>query len=288
MRTIVITALVLAATIFQNSEAQGQTGRRRRTPPRPRVATKAKPPAPSAKPSTASPAAVTTASGLTYVVTRRGEGRQPLAGETVLVHYTGALSNGVKFDSSRDRGEPFAFKLGEGRVIKGWDEGVARLRVGDQAVLIIPPALGYGDRNVGDGLIPPRSTLVFIIEVVDVKATTLSEVLSQTLKEKGIEATVARFRELRGKGLADFYTSESDLNGWGYRLLGGKQLKEAVEVFKLNVEAYPNSANVYDSLAEAYLALGEKQLAIDNYRKALELDPKMESAVKALKTLTEN
>jgi Tfp pilus assembly protein PilF len=78
------------------------------------------------------------------------------------------------------------------------------------------------------------------------------------------------------------------LNAWGYRLLANKQTKEAVEVFKLNVEAYPASANVYDSLAEAYLAHGEKQLAIDNYRKALELDPKSESARKALQTLTQN
>jgi peptidylprolyl isomerase len=277
MRAFVIATIFVAAAAAQGLDAHAQTGRRRRSPPRRAVAVK---PPPSA--------AVTTASGLTYVVTRRGEGRQPLKGETVLVHYTGTLSNGVKFDSSRDRGEPIAFKLGEGRVIKGWDEAVARLRVGDQAVLVIPPALGYGDRNVGNGLIPPGSTLIFVIEVVDVKATTLSEVLSRTLQEKGVEATVARFREIRGGGGGDFYTSESDLNAWGYRLLGNKQAKEAVEVFKLNVEAYPNSANVYDSLAEAYLALGEKQLARDNYRKALELDPKMESARKALQTLGEN
>ncbi len=277
MKALVIAALFVAATAAQSLDTHAQTGRRRRSPPRRAVASK--PPA---------SAAVTTASGLTYVVTKRGTGRQPLKGETVLVHYTGTLSNGVKFDSSRDRGEPIAFKLGEGRVIKGWDEGVALLRVGDQAVLVIPPALGYGDRNVGNGLIPPRSTLIFVIEVVDVKATTLSEVLSRTLKEKGIEAAVARFRELKSGGGSDFYTSESDLNAWGYRLLANKQTKEAVEVFKLNVEAYPASANVYDSLAEAYLALGEKQSAIDNYRKALELDPKSESARKALQTLTQN
>ncbi|MBA3242592.1 MAG: FKBP-type peptidyl-prolyl cis-trans isomerase [Acidobacteria bacterium] len=285
MRTFIIAALILAAAAAQSLDAHGQTGRRRKSPARRTVAARVKRPTPAAKPS---PAAMTTPSGLSYVLTRRGQGRQPVAGETVLVHYTGTLSNGVKFDSSRDRGEPFAFKLGEGRVIKGWDEGVARLRVGDEAVLIIPPALGYGDRNIGDGLIPPRSTLIFFIEVVDVKATTLSEVLSRTLKEKGIEAAVAQFRALKGKGAGDFYASESDLNGWGYRLLASKQFREAVEVLKLNAEAYPTSANVYDSLAEAYLALGDKQSAIDNYKKALELDPKMESARKALQTLTQN
>jgi peptidylprolyl isomerase len=74
----------------------------------------------------------------------------------------------MKFDSSLDRGEPIAFPLGQGRVIKGWDEGVAKLRVGDQATLIIPPQLGYGAKGAG-GVIPPDATLIFIIEVVDVK-----------------------------------------------------------------------------------------------------------------------
>ena len=113
--------------------------------------------------------ATTTSSGLTYIITRKGTGKQPKAGDTVLVHYTGLLTNGVKFDSSLDRNEPIAFPLGMGRVIKGWDEGVAKLRVGDQATLIIPPQLGYGARGAGGGVIPPDATLVFIIEVVDVK-----------------------------------------------------------------------------------------------------------------------
>lgn len=112
--------------------------------------------------------ATTTASGLTYIITRHGTGKQPRAGDTVLVHYTGLLTNGVKFDSSLDRNEPIAFPLGKGRVIKGWDEGVAKLRVGDQATLIIPPQLGYGAKGAG-GVIPPDATLIFIIEVVDVK-----------------------------------------------------------------------------------------------------------------------
>jgi tetratricopeptide (TPR) repeat protein len=206
----------------------------------------------------------------------------------VLVHYTGTLSNGVKFDSSRDRNEPIAFKLGAGRVIKGWDEGVAHLRVGDQAVLVIPPQIGYGARGAGGGVIPPDATLIFIIEVVDVKATSLAEVLSQTLQEKNIEAVVAQYRELKARGLGDIYTSESELNAMGYRLLAKDQVREAIEVFKLNVEAYPTSANVYDSLAEAYLAQGDKERAIENYKKALELDPRAENARKALNALTGN
>jgi len=102
------------------------------------------------------PAAVTTPSGLTYLITKKGTGRQPKTGETVVIHYTGMLTNGVKFDSSRDRSGPFAFKLGVGQVIKGWDEGVAKLRVGDQAILAIPSDLAYGSKGAGDD-IPPTS-----------------------------------------------------------------------------------------------------------------------------------
>jgi tetratricopeptide (TPR) repeat protein len=206
----------------------------------------------------------------------------------VLVHYTGTLSNGLKFDSSLDRNDPIAFKLGAGRVIKGWDEGVAQLRVGDQAILVIPPQLGYGPKGAGGGVIPPDATLIFIIEVVDVKATSLSEVLAETFKAKGIEAVIAQYHELKKSGSGDIYTSEAEMNALGYRLLRDKQFKEAIAILKLNVEAYPNSANVYDSLAEAYLASGDRQLAIENYKKALEIDPRMESARKALETLNGN
>ena len=125
------------------------------------------------------PAAVTTPSGLTYLITKKGTGRQPKTGETVVIHYTGMLTNGVKFDSSRDRSGPFAFKLGVGQVIKGWDEGVAKLRVGDQAILVIPSDLAYGSKGAGDD-IPPDSKLIFVVEVVDVKAKSLADVLSTT------------------------------------------------------------------------------------------------------------
>lgn len=114
--------------------------------------------------------ALTTSSGLIYIITRHGEGRPLKVGETVLVHYTGLLGNGTKFDSSLDRNEPIAFPLGAGRVIKGWDEGIALLRIGDQATLIIPSQLGYGAKGAG-GVIPPDATLIFIVEVVGVKET---------------------------------------------------------------------------------------------------------------------
>ncbi len=117
---------------------------------------------------TTNSAAVTTVSGLTYIITQKGAGAPLKAGDNVIINYTGLLTDGTKFDSSLDRGEPFSFPLGAGRVIKGWDEGVAKLRVGDRATLIIPPALGYGARGAG-GVIPPGATLVFIVEVMGVK-----------------------------------------------------------------------------------------------------------------------
>src|SRR6185369_5044299 len=117
-----------------------------------------------------SSAAITTPSGLTYLITKKGTGRQLKAGDTVVLNYTGTLTNGVKFDSSYDRNEPLAFKLGAGQVIKGWDEGVGKLRVGDHAILMIPGKLAYGPRGVPN-VIPTDATLIFIIEVIDVKAS---------------------------------------------------------------------------------------------------------------------
>ncbi len=108
---------------------------------------------------------VTTDSGLQYVDVVEGTGAQPQAGQTVVVHYTGTLEDGTKFDSSRDRNQPFSFPLGAGRVIKGWDEGIATMKVGGQRRLIIPPELGYGSRGAG-GVIPPNATLIFDVELL--------------------------------------------------------------------------------------------------------------------------
>jgi len=103
-------------------------------------------------------------SGLKIYVHRPGTGNLPKPGQRVVVHYHGLLTNGQKFDSSYERGQPFDFVLGQGQVIRGWDEGIAQLPVGSQAVLIVPPELGYGDRDMG--VIPPGSTLVFYVEVL--------------------------------------------------------------------------------------------------------------------------
>ena len=113
--------------------------------------------------------AIQTASGLEYVEIAEGAGAQPKQGDTVSVHYTGWLKSGQKFDSSVDRGQPFAFPIGKGRVIKGWDEGVATMKVGGKRKLIIPAHLGYGDRGAGN-VIPPGATLIFEVELLGVQS----------------------------------------------------------------------------------------------------------------------
>ncbi|HET6677456.1 MAG TPA: FKBP-type peptidyl-prolyl cis-trans isomerase [Nitrospira sp.] len=110
---------------------------------------------------------VTTASGLQYVDLRMGTGATAQAGQTVSVHYSGWLDNGTPFDSSLERGQPFSFPLGAGRVIKGWDEGVQGMQVGGKRKLIIPSHLGYGARGAGNA-IPPHATLIFEVELLAV------------------------------------------------------------------------------------------------------------------------
>lgn len=111
---------------------------------------------------------VTTSSGLKYVDQVVGTGEVAVAGKTANVHYTGWLENGKKFDSSVDRGQPFSFPLGAGRVIKGWDEGVQGMKVGGKRKLTVPSELGYGSRGAG-GVIPPNATLIFDVELLGLR-----------------------------------------------------------------------------------------------------------------------
>lgn len=130
---------------------------------------------PAAAPKTAGPpegtrakVSTTTPSGLVIEDLVIGTGKSPAKGQTAVVHYTGWLTDGTKFDSSLDRGQPFSFAVGTGQVIKGWDEGVSTMKVGSKRRLTIPPDLGYGARGAG-GVIPPNASLVFEVDLLDVK-----------------------------------------------------------------------------------------------------------------------
>ena len=109
------------------------------------------------------------ANGLRITDLEVGTGPEAVAGQTVVVHYRGTLENGKQFDASYDRGKPFSFPLGRGQVIKGWDEGVQGMKVGGKRKLVIPPELGYGTRGAG-GVIPPNATLIFEVELLDIKS----------------------------------------------------------------------------------------------------------------------
>lgn len=124
-------------------------------------------PQPHAGTDVVDPNTVTTDSGLQYLDRKIGTGASPVQGDTVAVHYTGTLENGTKFDSSLDRGAPFVFVVGTGAVISGWDEGILGMREGGVRRLIVPSSLGYGARSVGS--IPPHSTLIFDLELIEVK-----------------------------------------------------------------------------------------------------------------------
>jgi peptidylprolyl isomerase len=112
---------------------------------------------------------MTTASGLQIIDQVVGNGPQPQAGQTVIVHYSGYLDNGTKFDSSLDRNQPFEFVLGAGQVIRGWDEGLSTMKVGGKRRLVIPPELAYGAQGAGNGVIPPNARLTFDVELIGVR-----------------------------------------------------------------------------------------------------------------------
>jgi peptidylprolyl isomerase len=111
---------------------------------------------------------VTTPSGLKYTILKAGKGATAKKGQTVSVHYTGTFTNGEKFDSSRDRGQPFSFILGQGQVIAGWDEALSTMKVGERRKLTIPSKLGYGAAGAGGGKIPPNATLIFDVELLKI------------------------------------------------------------------------------------------------------------------------
>ncbi len=229
---------------------------------------------------------ITTATGLKYIVITKGSGDKAVNGKAVEVHYTGKLTDGKKFDSSYDRKEPIEFILGEGQVIKGWDEGIGLMSVGDKMQLIIPPQLGYGDRGAGN-VIPPGATLIFDVELISVSEPrkSLEDTLIPVFIEKGLQAMIETYRGLKLNEPDKYNFKESQLNSLGYTFLQGNNIDAAIEILKLNVESFPESFNVYDSLGEAYMVKGDNANAIINYEKSLVLNPDNTNASDMLKKL---
>lgn len=226
---------------------------------------------------------LSTSSGLKYLILNKSEGNKAESGKTVEVHYTGYLLDGKIFDSSRDRNEPIEFILGQGQVIKGWDEGIALMNTGDKYKLIIPSDLAYGKKGAGN-IIPPDATLIFDVELMSVSEPKISitETLFLTILEKGINSAVEQYKELKSSSGDKYNFKENQLNTLGYQLLQAGKTKEAIEILKLNIEAFPNSANVYDSMGEAYMINGNKELARMNYEKSLEINPANNNAIEML------
>ncbi|MFC2093948.1 FKBP-type peptidyl-prolyl cis-trans isomerase, partial [Bacteroidota bacterium] len=163
---------------------------------------------------------VLTESGLKYIIIEEGSGDQAISGEAVEVHYTGMLIDGKVFDSSIERGEPIEFILGKGQVIKGWDEGIALMNVGDKLRLIIPPELGYGEKGAGD-VITPNATLIFDVELISVSDPKMSiaDVLMGLILDGKFDEVIAKYKELKETKQKEYNFKENQLNVLGYDLL---------------------------------------------------------------------
>lgn len=157
--------MVLAAVLLSGCGEAPQSAR----PLPQKEAPVAAQPKPEPKSVPSQPVEVTTASGLKYLDVVEGTGPSPRPGQSVQVHYTGWLTNGKKFDSSLDRGQPFVFHIGMREVIAGWDEGVATMKMGGKRRLTIPSNLGYGAQGAGSGVIPPNATLIFEVQLLGVR-----------------------------------------------------------------------------------------------------------------------
>lgn len=235
---------------------------------------------------------LSTESGLQYFYVQEGTGDAAISGYVMITHYVGSFTNGDLFDSSRDRDEPFVFTLGKGQVIPGMDEAVSMMRIGDRMTFILPANLAYGEKGAGE-VIPPNTTLVFDVELLDMMEFTLGSLLYDALTVNAVDPSdttlhpdvmFEKYNELAATDFEGIYRSENDLNQIGYLLLEDYP-EAALEVFRLNVDLYPESFNPYDSLGEAYMKMGEKDLAIINYAISLQYYPGNKHATEMIQKL---
>jgi hypothetical protein len=227
---------------------------------------------------------ITTDSGLKYFILNEGTGTKVEEGKEVVLHGIGTLENGEVFWETRESNSPFHFVTGTNSVIKGVEEGVSKMRVGDRWIFILPPEMAYGDKERGP--IPPNSTLIFDYEVLDVTNAkkAIIDTLHITIEEKGIDEALDLYIEFEKEdGVYNFRSDQ--LNGLGYKLIAENKLDFAKVIFKLNAHKHPDDFNVWDSLGEMYMLLGEDKLAIESYKKSLELYSGNTNAVEMIKKL---
>jgi FKBP-type peptidyl-prolyl cis-trans isomerase len=231
-------------------------------------------------------------SGVLVVRMREGHGRQPKLGDIVVLRATGLLDNGSEFRHPPEDGSPGWFWLLPGRQPPGLIQAMSLLHVGDSAVIVVPASLGYGPNGGLKGAVPPNAALTYVVDLLDVKSDDVAARIEETIdaggpggSPSGVDAAIKEYRSWQAQGFPDQHLDEKQMNGLGYELLKKDDFEGSIKIFQLTLETYPGSANLHDSLGEAYAKHGEKEKAIEEYRKALALDPKMESSVQALKEL---
>lgn len=227
---------------------------------------------------------ITTDPGLKYYIVEEGEGEKVQEGKEVTLHGIGTFENGEVFWETRESNTPFYFVTGTNSVIKGVEEGVSKMKVGDRWIFIVPPELAYGDKQRGP--IPPNSTLIFDYEVLDVSdpKKSLIDTMLITIKTQGVDKALDLYQDLKSK--KDIFNFRADqLNMLGYKLLNENKLEAGKVVFELNTKEYPDNFNTWDSLGEIYMLLGKDELAIESYKKSLELYPKNSNATEMIQKI---
>lgn len=227
---------------------------------------------------------ITTDSGLKYYIVEEGNGEKVEQGKEVTLHGIGTLENGEVFWETRESNSPFHFVTGTNSVIKGVEEGVSKMRVGDRWIFILPPELAYGDKQRGP--IPPNSTLIFDYEVLDVSnpKKPIVDTMYNVINADGIDKALDLYQDLKNK--KDIFNLRADqLNSLGYKLLNENNLQASKVVLVLNTKEHPDNFNTWDSLGEIYMLLGKDDLAIESYKKSLELYPKNTNAIEMIKKI---
>lgn len=212
---------------------------------------------------------ITTETGLKYFIVNEGAGEKVEEGKEVTLHGIGTFENGEVFWETRESNSPFHFVTGTSSVIKGVEEGVSKMRVGDRWIFILPPELAYGDKQRGP--IPPNSILIFDYEILDISdpKKSIIDTMTYIINKDGIDKALDLYRDIEKN---EAYNLRSDqLNILGYNLIKEGKFDVARVVFELNTKKHPSDFNVWDSLGEIYMILGEYDKATESYKKSLDM-----------------